>query len=483
MFKNLSLRHKVPLRTAGLILIVSVVVASSLLLRAFDVFKQDLLVSSENMGRTLARSLTSALLHDDVWKAYEVINTPFSTKVREGALQPRTVIVLDTNRQIYVSTEPKQYPMLTELADESGELTVLGEVFDTQQNGQLAGFQKFHNDQLYAVTSVESDGVVLGTLVMVYSREIFTQRFATFALQAGFTTLVIIAVLVPIGVYWGRHLAGPLVELSGRMSQVGTSITEGRLSRALKQGSNDEIDQLMVQFQSMIEQLQEKEGLEKQMLDSDRLAAIGRFTAGIAHEINNPLGGLLNATNTLRRHGPKDELTEKTTRLLERGLLQIKDTVAALLVEAKADEHALTPQDIEDTRTLVMPQAAEKRANFSWRNEVLGEVGVPATMVRQILINLLLNAIHAIPPQGTVSCWVTADDGYFKIITQNEGEQIDEKRMAVLFEPFVGGAEQGRGLGLWVTYQLVDNLKGEIEVSSGPDDTQFTVTLPIRKAA
>jgi signal transduction histidine kinase len=481
MLSDLSLRYKVPLRISLLILIVTLVVTVSLLARSYLLFKQDLFISSENMGRIVASTLTTALLHDDVWKAYEIINAPFSVDSKEAALQADTVIVLDKSERVYVSTAPRQYPMLSDPALKDDEIAILKQKLSQHDPTSRVTIEMPGLGNIYVVTPIDSDGVLLGRLVMLYSHEIYIDRFLAFVRQAAMTAVLIIVLLLPFGVYWGQRLSAPLVELSKSMGQVGSSIPQTPDSRIFKGG--DEIGQLGAQFARMIEQLRDKDALEKQMVVSDRLAAIGRFTAGIAHEINNPLGGLLNATNTLQRHGAQDPLTCKTVSLLERGLLQIKATVAALLVEAKPEVHPVTHQDIEDTRTLVMPAAQKKSARLDWVNGIHQPANVPSTYVRQILINLLLNSIDAVPNHGRISCEVSTTDGVLRIATYNEGEQINNHDLEHLFEPFVSGTESGRGLGLWVTYQIVNTLNGSIEVSSAEDDTQFVVTLPLQQAA
>ncbi len=481
MYRDLSLRYKVPLRISILILIVVLATTVSLLARSYLIFKQDLFQSSENMGRIMARTLTPALLHDDVWGAYEIINAPFSIDSKDASLQPDMLIVLDRSERVYVSTAPRQYPILSDPALKDEEIAIMKQrlLQRDSMSPEILEMPGFGN--IYVVTPIDSDGVLLGRLVMLYSHDIYINRFMTFMRQAAMTAVLIILVLLPIAVYWGRRAAAPLVELSNCMGQVGSSIPV-ELDCRLTQGG-DEIGQLGAQFQRMIGQLREKEAMEKQMVVSDRLAAIGRFTAGIAHEINNPLGGLLNATNTLHKHGPQDPLTSKTVSMLERGLMQIKDTVAALLVEAKPEFHPVTHQDIEDTRLLVMPAAQKKFARLDWVNELHRPVNIPSTHVRQILINLLLNSIEAVPDHGRISCEVSMSDDALRIATNNQGEQISNEELEYLFEPFVSGRESGRGIGLWVTYQIVNTLDGSIEVSSAEDDTRFIVTLPLQRAA
>jgi signal transduction histidine kinase len=171
-------------------------------------------------------------------------------------------------------------------------------------------------------------------------------------------------------------------------------------------------------------------------------------------------------------------LATKTLSLLERGLLQIKDTVAALLVEARVERHALSRQDVEDTRTLVLASINRKSGRLSWENGIHDTVALPATQVRQILMNLLLNAAHAIESHGHVSCCISPADDRLHIVVRNDGRCISPERLEHLFEPFAHAAEQGHGLGLWVTYQIVRQLEGEITATSRAGETRFDVVLP-----
>ena len=214
------------------------------------------------------------------------------------------------------------------------------------------------------------------------------------------------------------------------------------------------------------------------MLASERLAAVGRLAAGVAHEINNPLGGMLNALNTFRRYSDTGDLGRETLALLERGLHQIRETVAALLVEASPKSHQLTANDIDDVRTLLLSDINRKQIRLDWRNEIDNPVPLPSTPIRQILINLSFNAVQATEEQGVIECRVGADNDTFSMIVRNEGAEIPKEQLSRLFEPFTENAV-GNGLGLWVTYQLIQQLKGRIEVQHDKGRTTFTVDLPI----
>lgn len=477
MFRNLSFRHKIPLRGSVLILCTALVVTASLMFRAYQDLKHDLLINAESMARVLAHTLSPAILHDDVWRAYEIIHSP-SQVSKANIHQADEVLVLDARRQVYVSTHPKQYPMLSDPARVNPDYFPLQQLIENDPDSEPAVYRPTGSGKFYMVAPIISDGVSLGTLVMEYSGSIFLPRFYNIARSAIGTTLLALGVLLPMSWYWGWRMAAPLTRLASYMDKVGPTLPDDRELKLYE--SRDEIGQVGAAFKRMLGELKDKESLERQFFFSERLAAVGRLAAGIAHEINNPLGGMLNAINTFNKHDDShDPRTLKTISLLERGLLQIRDTIAALLVEAKCQSHPLTVQDIEDTRTLVLSDVHRLSLELTWENDVLDTLQLPSTLVRQILLNLLLNAVQAVEPRGHVRCHICCDSGQLIVSVENDGKHMDNEQLDYLFEPFVTSQERGHGLGLWVTYQIVQQLKGEIVVKSQPGETWFIVALPI----
>jgi signal transduction histidine kinase len=329
---------------------------------------------------------------------------------------------------------------------------------------------------------IVSDGVALGVLLMEYPKSIFKPRFYSIVSRALLITALVLSVLLPISWYWGRRMAEPLVQLADCMGMVGDRIPDTQECRLYQ--SRDEIGQAGAQLKRMLLDLGEKQALEQQVIASERLAAIGRITAGIAHEINNPLGGMLNAISTWKRHGQADPLADKTVPLLERGLLQIKETVAALLVEARVQSHPLTDADLQDIRTLLQPHVQSKRLTLQWKGQLETPLSLPSTQIRQILMNLLLNAVQAADEASVLMCGVEIKDGCLLIRVENQGKPIPHEQQTQLFEPFVSGSAEGHGLGLWVTYQLVQQMRGDIYVNSlSSGATVFVVCLPLGESA
>jgi signal transduction histidine kinase len=478
----LSYRYKVPLSLSIVIVITAAVVSAVLGWQAYRDLRGGLISGAEGLGRTLSRALLPSLLSDEVWSAYETILAPLEGIEDSGAPQ-KTITVLDAKGSVFVSSHPAQFPLLAPLASLGPSYALLQRAIATQAPHSPVQLEDRINDRiLVAVPILADDGTHLGTVLLTYSESLFLPHFYATLTRVIVSTLLVLLVLVPLGWNIGRRMAVPLTGLAEAMAQIG-SAPRAQLTEKLYRG-DDEIGQLGRQFERMLDELDEKRNMEKQMIAADRLAAIGRLTAGIAHEINNPLGGMINAINTFKHHRhPDPEVTQRTISLLERGLAQIRDTVGALLVEARTESHALSPDDMDDIRMLVQAQVSEREVRFDWDNGVSESLPLPSTPVRQILINLLLNAVHAANQSGMARCRISCDNGLLILDICNDGQAIPPEVLEHLFEPFSLPSESRSGLGLWVTYQIVQQLKGTIEVTSSDTETRFVVKLPLLENA
>lgn len=472
---DISYRIKVPLALTVVILFTVSVVTLALTWRAYEDLRKDVFHNAVEIGNVLSNSLPNAIMHDDLWGAYRLVQ---AAEGWPSEASSRLLAVIDSDGRIYVSNKPDVLEVTTPLRAHGAELARLeAEVLKPTGDLKPRPYEYPGDQRLYVILPMLSDGVAIGTLIVGYDRSLFLPRFYSIVKRVIYSALAVTALLLPFAWYLGNRMVAPLGQLASCMGKVGRQ-QPGEIVCTLRQGK-DEIGLLGVSFQKMLKELAEKDQMEKKMLVSERLAAIGRLAAGVAHEINNPLGGMLNALNTFRRYSDSDDLGKETLALLERGLQQIRETVSALLVEANPRSHQLTPEDIEDVRKLLMVDVSHKRIRLEWLNGVTQSVPLPSTPIRQILINLSLNAVQATEEEGTVTCQVEIDKDRFTMAVHNEGSEISRDRLNRLFEPFSDEAV-GNGLGLWVTYQLIQQMNGSIDVQYTQGRTIFTVELPIQ---
>ena len=473
MLRDLSYRYKIPLAFTGVILLTAIALASTTAVRTYDSARSDLLASAEGLGAVLASALADPIRKDAVWPAYLSIQGLASAEA--GMSDPLAVVVADAQGRVFVSSRPEQFPILARLED-------VGLVDDSPPAARSRGrgpaaIEDETGDRLLMVVPIEFAGASLGRVILIYPRSRLLPPLYENVRGTVWTTVLVLLALVPLGWAWGSRVAAPLVHLADGMSKVTTVAPEEIALPKIR--TRDEIGRLTGQFRTMLQDLREKREVERQMVATERLAALGRLSAGVAHEINNPLAGMLTALSTYRRHGGREALSHRTVSLLERGLQQIRETVSALLVEAKLETHPLSAHDIEDVRTLVLPEVHKKNARLNWVSDVNGPMALPSTQVRQVLINLLLNAIEAVEDGGVVGCDIRRHAELLRITIEDDGAPIPDDHIEHLFEPFARHHAGGSGLGLWVTYQIVQQFKGELTVDSRPGLTRFRVELPL----
>lgn len=478
-----SFRHRVPLSFSVAAVATAVSMALALGLQTLDNLRDDQERQALRLGHAMANVLVQALRHDDVWLAYSLLRGP------QGEPVQTVWILTDGSGRIFASNRPTRYRLDRPLAETLPELppapaagsggTYQVVLRQSVPDGMPWPALDPERPRRVLRLALESEGAAVGELVALLSDTPFLDRFAEILTGGLVVTLGVLTVLLPLGWLWGRSLAAPLVRLADCMRRVGA---QGPITLECSMPTGDgELGQLGRRFAEMVAALARQRALEQQMLQSERLAAIGRVAAGVAHEINNPLGGMLMAIDTFRRRlqpapAPRsDQLLD----LLERGLRQIQSTVSALLIEARLDSRPLTPQDLEDVRTLTQPRLTASRAALTWSNGLAAPVALPATLVRQLLLNLTLNALEAVEPGGRVAVSVLAEDARLAIAVENSGEPIPPDRIERLFEPYPTQRQDRQGLGLWICYQIVAQLGGTIEVGTGTGATRLQVFLPL----
>ena len=190
----------------------------------------------------------------------------------------------------------------------------------------------------------------------------------------------------------------------------------------------------------------ERELLAAELAEEEKLASVGRLASGMAHEINNPLGGMFNALDSLKRYGAREEVRATSIRLLEQGLSGIRDLVRSTLTTYRADQRPrdLTATDLDDLRLLVKPEARQRQLKLSWQIDFTEPVHVPAVPVRDAILNLLLNACHSC--RGRRTLWVSvrgSEDGRFIAEMADTGEGLPSHVQGV------SGTEGRRALHPW----------------------------------
>lgn len=335
------------------------------------------------------------------------------------------------------------------------------------------------------------------------------------ALLFGF--LIVTAGSVPIFLRWARGVFKPLEEMTDTIARV----ERGDLgARTRPEGAGDEIARVAQHLDHLLDLVQERdsqlrswndelnsaveertrdlktanrqlEETTKQLIMSEKLAAIGEITAGVAHEINNPIAVIQGNMEVLRMLlGAQAEIAGTEIRLIDEQVDRINQIVMKLLQFAKPDEYAgyndrHAPDDvISDCLPLVRHLLRKTEIEVDRDPQASRLVLMNRTELQQILINLIVNAIHAMPKGGTLTLKTcdTEKDGIEGVTVEvaDTGTGMPPEVLARIFDPFYTTKNrQGTGLGLSITQTLVTRQGGDITVDSEPDEgTRFTIWLP-----
>jgi len=340
-----------------------------------------------------------------------------------------------------------------------------------------------------------ADQAMLGLLQVRVS---FPAIDSEMAQQWTFMILLAIVCLIAAGGLIGLLFTFVVGRRIDALSETMSRVEAGDLTARVALEARDELGRLARSFNAMVARLADaRRQLEdrhaEQIRRAEDLASLGKMAAGIAHEINNPIAGMLNCVRTLLK-GVRDERQRiQYLEMLQEGLGRIGRTVGQLLNFAREAKPQLARTDLRfllhHCLALSEPDLAARQIACSLsRDGNLPSVLVDPHQLEQVFLNILKNSMEAMPDGGTivVSAMVREREAgpFLEVQIADTGVGIPPENLPRIFDPFFTTKEVGKGtgLGLSVSYGIVRAHGGFIEVKSevGKGST-FTVALPVRE--
>jgi two-component system NtrC family sensor kinase len=327
----------------------------------------------------------------------------------------------------------------------------------------------------------------------------------TFIIIASLCVVLLLVLLY----FFTNRIINPLQ----KMVEATKKISKGDLSHRVRVNSKDEIGYLADSFNQMTEDLKsanekliewgktlekkveertkELTKMQAHLLQSEKLASLGKLAAGIAHEINNPLGGILIYSHLLLEDTSKNSPYYENLKKIVKETSRCKDIVRGLLEFARPKEPEMSLTDINDlvNQSLAIIEHQALFQNIKIRkfySPDLPKIVADRAQLQQVFTNIIINAAEAMEGNGTLTLKTSLDGKGKQINIQfsDTGHGMKEEDRKRLFEPFFSTKEvgQGTGLGLAISYSIIQKHQGTIDVTSEVNKgATFLVKLPVKR--
>ncbi|MCM0019466.1 MAG: HAMP domain-containing histidine kinase [Tagaea sp.] len=450
---RVKLAWKVPLVVACLMIVVAAGISKTVLDRLDHTQARHVEQLTGAYLDGLSTALQPALLRRDAWEAFDALDR--ARRLYSG-VRTLDVLAILPDGNVLAAADPLAHPVLSAAPAEAARPPRAPPPLEAAD-----GRAWIHRE-------MSDDGVKIGRIaalidVSAYLAERREAQTALIVFNAALTLA-----LAGLGYVFVRRMLAPATLLSDAFAAAADGEPKP-ISPVRMPAPESEGGKLLRGYNRMVEALAERETLRKRLAEEERAALLGKLASSLAHEVNNPLGGMFNALAMIRRHGGDAGRRENAAALIERGLASIRDIVRASLVQWRSGEagRALTRTDLDDLRFLAQAETRARGLRLDWRGELDGdEAPVSAQHVRQVALNLVLNACAASPRGGTVTVRALAAESRVILTVDDSGAGMPESQRARLLD--AGEAAPGAGLGLWTVARLVRAARGAVSVEDAP---------------
>lgn len=475
---RLPLAIKVPLLAAAATVLVAVAISQVVLHR----LAQEQAIALESLASAfmdgLSTTVTPGLLTRDAWETFDALDR---ARQRYEAVHAVFMVVTLPNGEVLAASEPDRFPIRSRLPEELAARIRQGDGLATDEDAGRA----------WLVRGIVQEGFEIGTVLT----EIDISNMLRVRREVLVTLIVVNTLLTLLfgtaGYLLVRRMVAPLSLIRERLAAAAAGRPRPFDDHAIELAGR-EYGGLFRQFNAMIRAQTERESLAAELANQEQLAMLGRLASSMAHEVNNPLGGLMNAVDTLDTHGEDPGVRRRVIDLVLRGLRDIQQVVRAALATYKSDQRHrhLSDADLQDLRFLIQHETGTKRLTLDWRNDLPPVLEIESSPIRQIVLNLLLNACHASPEGGVVSMHAAAESGQLVISVADQGPGLPPAALQAIAAGAGGrmvpeGDGLRRGLGLWTAARLAVRLGGTLAAGGDAErgGAVITLTVPLSQTA
>lgn len=414
------------------------------------------------------------LAQDDTWRAYSLLHNTAALLPQTSKGQSRAAL-LDAQGRFLAGSDPNRLPTGNQALGAMMNGQRLPSASDVTQPMTLTA----PDGALTLIEPIPSDDDrVIGYVFAEVDAAAFAPDWAALSTPALIGALLAIIALVPLGWLLGRRMARPIAQTADCIAQIGHT-DAAQLRLLLPQVQDPELNRIAGAVRQLLIETSAAQANAQRALSAERLAAVGRITAAVAHEINNPLAGLITATRTLRLHGDAQETRNRSLDLIERGLQQIRTMTTALLPQAKVEDRCLSADDFTDVVTLARSMAVQHFVTIDSELDQQADICVPSTVFRQVMLNLLLNAIKAAGQSGRVHARLSVDATRISFVIANTGGHLTDDSLKKRLH--IDDDNDPLGFGLWICHEFAVRYGGDFTAAMAEDvSAPFATCLSFR---
>lgn len=476
MLPRLPYRIQIPLGLA-LAVILSVLLVSAVAAQiSARSARQEIILTVQRVMELLVAQGRPLISAEDTWRAFTLLKNTAALLPDANKGLTRAAI-LDVDGRFLAGSDPIRLPT----GEQALGMTLGGRMLPTVSALTLTQALTSIDGGMTVIQPIRSDDEkIIGFVLVEVDAGTFTPDWAALAGPALIGAALSVIVLVPVGWSAGQRMARPIALTAQCIAKIGhTDLVQ--LQLLVPTVDDPELDRIAGAVRSLLAEMSIRQANEQRALSAERLAAVGRITAAVAHEINNPLAGLLTATRTLRLHGDAPEIRQRSLDLIERGLFQIRTMTAALLPQARVEDRSMKPEDLDDVLTLAQATATQHFVTITSETHLQSELLVASTVFRQVMLNLLLNAIKAAGDGGQVHASLATDTAVVRFIVMNTGQSLFDSALQRRLQ-----AEDGNdphGFGLWICQEFAVRYGGGFGAAKpgeilAPYSTSLSFWLP-----
>jgi signal transduction histidine kinase len=461
---------KIPVLVVLLMVAVAVAISNVVLNRLASDQESHLRQLADSYLDGLSTAVQPNLLRRDIWETFDALDR---ARALYSALQTRYALVALQDGTILAASDPIDLATGARVPERLSGRFKAGDGLVLDERQGVAWVRRTLRQDKIDLGSILAE-IDISNLLQIRREVLWTLVLVNAGLVAGFSI---------IGYAATRRLLRPISILTEHVNRVRAGKLEQIPLPLLRRNDGTEIGGLMLSFNQMTEALREREQLAVRLAKEEKGVLLGKLASGMAHEVNNPLGGMLNVIDTLRKHGDDSQTRRHSIDLLERGLTGIANVVRAALATYKGPRpsRTLRSRDLDDLQFLLQHELGRRRLTLQWSNALPDIVPADASTLRQVILNLLLNACAASPQGATVEFSASADEASISIHVRDQGPGLPDNVRELFDHPERAPQVpiEELGLGVWTVCRLVGRAGGRIDVlKSDANGTELRVAVP-----